>query len=75
MFSQSIIKLAGKKLDTFCQVGESLTIVNTNKMTDNKCNMCGHNNPKDNFICEAKDCGAPLDLQITINDWGLPEIN
>jgi len=44
-------------------------------MAENKCNMCGHNNPKDNFICEAGDCGMPLDLQITINDWGLPEIN
>ena len=44
-------------------------------MTDNKCNMCGHNNPKDNFRCEAEDCGVPLDLEITINEWGLPEIN
>ena len=44
-------------------------------MAKNKCNMCGHNNPKDNFRCEAEDCGAPLDLEITINDWGLPEIN
>lgn len=41
----------------------------------NECNLCGHKNPKDNFICEAEDCGAPLDLEITINDWGLPEIN
>ena len=41
----------------------------------NECNLCGHNNPKDNFICEAEDCGAPLDLEITTNNWGLPEIN
>ena len=27
-------------------------------MAENKCNMCGHNNPKDNFRCEAEDCGA-----------------
>ena len=75
MSLQSIIRLVEKKLDTFCQVGESLIIVNTNKMAENKCNMCGHNNPKDNFRCEAEDCGVPLDLEITINDWGLPEIN
>ena len=32
-------------------------------MAKNKCNMCGHNNPKDNFRCEAEDCGVPLDLR------------
>ena len=74
MSLQSIIRLVEKKLDTFCQVGESLIIVNTNKMAENKCNMCGHNNPKDNFRCEADDCGVPLDLEININEWGLPEI-
>ena len=37
-------------------------------MANNKCNMCGHNNPKDNFICEAEDCGVPLDLE-TIGDY------
>lgn len=37
----------------------------------NICNLCGHDNDKDNFIC---DCGFPLDLEININDSGLPEI-
>jgi hypothetical protein len=41
----------------------------------NECKLCGYNNPKDNFRCEAEDCGVPLDLEITINDLGLPEIN
>tara|TARA_R110000782_G_scaffold254963_1_gene343500 strand:- start:102 stop:245 length:144 start_codon:yes stop_codon:yes gene_type:complete len=40
----------------------------------NICNMCGFDNPKDNFICEHSDCGAPMDLNISINDIGLPEI-
>jgi hypothetical protein len=42
--------------------------------TKNICNFCGHNNPEDNFNCEGEDCGAPLDLSIEINDFGLPEI-
>ena len=75
MYLQSIIRSVEKKPDTFCQVVDCLIIKNTNRMADNKCNMCGHNNPKDNFRCEAEECGAPLDLKITINDWGLPEIN
>ena len=41
----------------------------------NKCKLCGYNNPKDNFRCEGEDCGVPLDLEITTNDLGLPEIN
>jgi len=41
----------------------------------NICNICGHDNPKDNFICEHSDCGAPMDLNITINEDGLPEIS
>jgi len=41
----------------------------------NKCNICGNNNPKNNFICENLDCGAPMDLKISINEDGLPEIN
>jgi hypothetical protein len=40
-----------------------------------ECNVCGHNNHKDSFNCVGEDCGAPLDLEITINDLGLPEIN
>lgn len=40
----------------------------------NKCNMCGYNNPEDNFICENLDCGFPMDLDIIINEDGLPEI-
>lgn len=39
-----------------------------------KCNICGYENPKDNFNCEAEDCGASLDLKITYNKWGLPEL-
>lgn len=42
--------------------------------TKNICNFCGYDNPKDNFICEGKECGVPLDLSIEINDFGLPEI-
>jgi len=41
---------------------------------ENECSFCGHNNPVDNFICEGVDCGAPLDLELTFNDFGLPQI-
>jgi|TARA_R110000824_G_scaffold174499_1_gene352690 hypothetical protein len=41
----------------------------------NKCEMCGYENHKDNFNCEGEDCGIPLDLTITTNSFGLPEIN
>tara|TARA_R110000823_G_scaffold75709_3_gene173159 strand:+ start:198 stop:359 length:162 start_codon:yes stop_codon:yes gene_type:complete len=37
--------------------------------------MCGYENHKDNFNCEGEDCGIPLDLTITTNSFGLPEIN
>ena len=36
--------------------------------------MCGHENHEDNFKCEGEDCGIPLDLTITCNSFGLPEI-
>lgn len=39
-----------------------------------KCNLCGYENPKDNFRCEKEDCGFPLDLQITYKN-DLPYIN
>ena len=38
---------------------------------ENTCNLCGHNNEEDNFICV---CEFPLDLSIETNDLGLPEI-
>ena len=41
----------------------------------NICNICGYDNPIDNFICEEDDCGAPMDVYITINSDGLPELN
>jgi hypothetical protein len=41
----------------------------------NICNNCGYNNPEDNFICEGSDCGMPMDVVISINDSGLPEID
>lgn len=41
---------------------------------NNVCNICGYKNPKDNFICEQSDCGAPLDIAIQINNEGLPDI-
>jgi|AntAceMinimDraft_18_1070375.scaffolds.fasta_scaffold224339_4 hypothetical protein len=40
----------------------------------NTCNMCGHDNPTDNFRCENDECGCPLDLEIVYNQFGLPEI-
>lgn len=40
----------------------------------NLCNICGYDNPKDNFICESEDCGAPMDLIIDIDENGLPNI-
>lgn len=36
------------------------------------CQVCWHNNHKDNFLCE--NCGFDFDLEIDINDFGLPEI-
>ena len=39
-----------------------------------KCEMCGYKNHEDNFKCEGEDCGIPLDLVITNNSFGLPEI-
>ncbi len=41
---------------------------------NNKCNICNHVNHINNFICEGIDCGAPLDLEIKINNDGLPDI-
>ena len=40
----------------------------------NTCGFCGHKNPIDNFRCEGEDCGVPLDLELTYNKWGLPDI-
>lgn len=37
----------------------------------NTCDLCGTENPEDNFICP---CGFPLDLKIETNEFGLPEI-
>ena len=39
-----------------------------------KCEICGYKNHEDNFKCEGEDCGIPLDLTITSNSFGLPEI-
>ena len=39
-----------------------------------KCEMCNYENHIDNFCCEGEDCGIPLDLEITENSFGLPEI-
>ena len=41
-------------------------------VTDTKCSFCNYQNPKDNFGCN--NCGAPLDLSINTNFFGLPEI-
>lgn len=38
------------------------------------CSFCGRHNHPDNFKCEGEYCGAPLDLEITFNEWGLPDI-
>lgn len=39
----------------------------------NPCGICGKDNPRDNFGCY--NCGAPLDLEINTNEFGLPEID
>lgn len=41
-------------------------------MSKIKCGLCHKENHKDNFICEH--CGFHLDLKITYNELGLPEI-
>jgi hypothetical protein len=38
-----------------------------------KCGFCNLDNEINNFICSS--CGFPLDLNITQNEFGLPEIN
>lgn len=38
----------------------------------NPCGICGEDNPRDNFGCDH--CGAPLDLILDINTFGLPII-
>tara|TARA_R110000765_G_scaffold140545_1_gene241118 strand:+ start:1703 stop:1843 length:141 start_codon:yes stop_codon:yes gene_type:complete len=40
----------------------------------NICSICNYNNPINNFICEAEDCGAPMDISIEIDKNGLPNI-
>lgn len=40
----------------------------------NTCSFCGKNNHPDNFICDGYDCGAPLDLEMSFDDFGLPTI-
>ena len=40
----------------------------------NTCNFCGYENHIDNFKCEGEDCGVPLDLELTYNEWGLPDL-
>ena len=39
----------------------------------NICGMCSHKNEQDNFLCS--ECGFYLDMEISINSSGLPEIN
>jgi hypothetical protein len=39
---------------------------------DKDCSCCGHVNEKDNFLCSA--CGFYLDMSISLNDYGLPDI-
>jgi len=46
--------------------------LNTPIVTDTKCNFCNYKNPEDNFGCD--NCGAPLDLSIETNAFGLPDI-
>ena len=38
----------------------------------NVCAMCQHVNPEENWGCDA--CGAPLDLMIDADEFGLPII-
>lgn len=38
----------------------------------NPCGICGEDNPAHNFGCDH--CGAPLDLILDINTFGLPII-
>jgi hypothetical protein len=51
-----------------------LSIIKNKQMKYIKCEMCGYENHEDNFKCEGEDCGIPLDLTITTNSFGLPEI-
>ena len=39
---------------------------------DKNCSCCEHVNDKDNFLCS--ECGFYLDMRISLNDHGLPEI-
>jgi hypothetical protein len=40
----------------------------------NICDFCGYENHIDNFKCEGEDCGVPLDLELSYNEWGLPDL-
>ena len=40
----------------------------------NTCDFCGYQNHIDNFKCEGEDCGVFLDLELTYNEWGLPDL-
>ncbi len=42
------------------------------KLQESLCSFCGQVNPPNNFGCN--NCGAPLDLDIKTNNFGLPEI-
>ena len=40
---------------------------------ENICSCCNKENDPDNFLCEY--CGFYMDMQISLNEFGLPEIN
>lgn len=42
------------------------------ELAPNVCAMCQHVNPVENWGCDA--CGAPLDLMIDADEYGLPII-
>lgn len=42
-------------------------------MKQNLCSFCGADNLEDNFNCAS--CGAPLDLELDTDEFGLPVIN
>ena len=46
--------------------------LNAPLINDTNCSFCNYENPKDNFGCD--NCGAPLDLEMSFNAFGLPEL-
>ena len=58
--------------DELC--GECLEWAEFYEEQKKKCEICDYENHEDNFCCAGEDCGIPLDLEITENSFGLPEI-